>query len=139
MNKLSRRDFIKLSTHALFGLSSLLGLGGLIRYFSFLPAPESPTEYDLGEAANYPAGSRTIRRDIPAVIDNRDGVIVAYGLTCTHLGCIVEEDRDGFACPCHGSLYDADGAVLQGPAQKPLKKLRVEVLENNSLKLYTRD
>lgn len=139
MNKLSRRDFIKLSTHALFGLSSLLGLGGLIRYFSFLPAPESPTEYDLGDAANYPAGSRTIRRDIPAVIDNRDGVIVAYGLTCTHLGCIVEEDRDGFACPCHGSLYDADGAVLQGPAQKPLKKLRVEVLENNSLKLYTRD
>lgn len=139
MNKLSRRDFIKLSTHALFGLSGLLGLGGLIRYFSFLPAPESPTEYDLGEAANYPAGSRTIRRDIPAVIDNRDGVIVAYGLTCTHLGCIVEEDRDGFACPCHGSLYDADGAVLQGPAQKPLKKLRVEVLENNSLKLYTRD
>lgn len=139
MNKLSRRDFIKLSTHTLFGLSGLLGLGGLIRYFSFLPAPESPTEYDLGDAANYPAGSRTIRRDIPAVIDNRDGVIVAYGLTCTHLGCIVEEDRDGFACPCHGSLYDADGAVLQGPAQKPLKKLRVEVLENNSLKLYTRD
>jgi cytochrome b6-f complex iron-sulfur subunit len=141
MNKttrISRRDFLKLSTNALFGLSGLLGLGGLIRYFNYLPEPEIPTEFDLGELANYPIDSRTIRSDIPAVIYNRAGKIAAYSLLCTHLGCTIEENGAEFACPCHGSQFDRAGTVLKGPAQKPLKNLRVEVLEDNTLRLYTR-
>ena len=38
---------------------------------------------------------------------------------CTHLGCIpakVEEDGRGWACPCHGSVFDMAGRVLKGPA-----------------------
>ena len=142
MNKtpnLSRRDFIKLSTNALFGLGGLLGLGGLIRYFSYLPDPGPPTEFDLGDIAGYPVGSRTIRSDIPVVIYNRAGEFVAYSLICTHLGCTIEQDGDEFACPCHGSRFGRHGVMLQGPAQKPLKKLRVEVLEDNTLRLHTRD
>ena len=141
MKTLTRRDFIKLSTRALFGLSGVLGLGGLARYFSFHPNPAPPTEFDLGGVSNYPVGSRTLRSDIPAVIFNREGTIMAYSLTCTHLGCAVEGDEksDGFACPCHGSRYDAEGVVLEGPAQRPLKKLRVELLDDQSLKLYTRE
>jgi cytochrome b6-f complex iron-sulfur subunit len=137
MNKLSRRDFLKLSTNALFGLSGLIGLGGLIRYFSYYP-PEAPVEFDLGDIANFPVGSRTIRNDIPAMIYNRDGEIIAHSLVCTHLGCTVAESANGFDCPCHGSRFDADGNVLVGPAQKPLKTLRVEVLENGTLKLHAK-
>jgi len=134
---LSRRDFIKFSTHALFGLAGLLGLGGLIRYFSYLPDPGPPTEFDLGDVASYPVGSRSLRLDIPAVIHNREGEIVAYSLICTHLGCTIENDGDEFACPCHGSRFDKNGVVLKGPAQRPLQKLRVNVLEDNTLRLYT--
>jgi cytochrome b6-f complex iron-sulfur subunit len=137
--RMSRRDFVKLSTHALFGLSGLLGLGGLVRFFSYLPDPGPPTEFDLGDIAGYPIGSRTIRSDIPAVIYNRAGEIVAYSLICTHLGCTIEEDGNGFACPCHGSRFDANGMVLKSPAQKPLKKLRVELLEDHTLRLHTRE
>ena len=140
MNKtphLSRRDFIKLSTNTLFGLAGMLGLGGLVRYFSYLPDPGPPTEFDLGDVASYPAGSRTLRLDIPAVIYNREGKIAAYSLICTHLGCTVEQDGDEFACPCHGSRFDKNGVVLGGPAQKPLQKLRVDVLEDNTLRLYS--
>ena len=137
MNKLSRRDFLKLSTNALFGLSGLLGLGGLIRYFNYYP-PEAPVEFDLGNISNYPAGSRTVCSDIPAVIFNRDGKIVAQSLVCTHLGCTVAESATGFDCPCHGSRFDQDGNVLAGPAQKPLKNLRVEILEGGKLKLHTK-
>ena len=140
MNKtpnLSRRDFIKLSTNALFGLGGLLGLSGLVRYFSFLPDPGPPTEFDLGNVASYPVGSRSLRLEIPAVIHNREGEIVAYSLICTHLGCTIENDGDEFACPCHGSRFDKDGVVLKGPAQRPLQKLRVNVLEDNTLRLYT--
>ena len=140
MNKtpnLSRRDFIKLFTNALFGLAGLLGLGGLIRYFSYLPDPGPPTEFDLGDVAGYPVGSRTLRLDIPAVIYNRGSEIVAYSLICTHLGCTIENDGDEFACPCHGSRFDKNGVVLKGPAQRSLQKLRVDVLEDNTLRLYT--
>ena len=141
MNKptsLSRRDFIKLFTDTLFGLSGLLGLGGLVRYFSYLPDPGPPTEFDLGDISNFPVGSRTLRTDIPAVIYNRAGEIAAYSLVCTHLGCTIEADEQGFACPCHGSRFDKNGMVLEGPALKPLKQLRVEVLEDNTLRLFTR-
>lgn len=136
ISRLSRRDFIKLSTNALFGLGGLIGLGGLVRYFSYLPDPETPAEFDLGDIASYPVGSRTVRSDIPAVIYNRHGEIAAYSLICTHLGCTIEDDGSGFACPCHGSRFDENGAVAAGLARKPLKKLRVEVLENK-LRLHT--
>jgi len=138
MKNLSRRDFLKLSTNALFGLSGLLGLGGLFRYFNYYP-PEAPIEFDLGAIANFPIGSRTIRNDIPAVIVNRDGEISAYSLVCTHLGCTVAESASGFDCPCHGSRFDENGNVLAGPAQKPLKNLSVEILEDDTLKLHAKD
>ena len=135
---MSRRDFIKLSTNALFGLGGLLGLGGLVRYFSYLADPGPPSEYDLGDASNYPVGSVTIRSDIPAMIQNMNGGIAAYSLVCTHLGCTIGKEGDEFACPCHGSRFDRNGTVLKSPAQKPLKKLRVDVLEDNTLRLFTR-
>ncbi len=139
MNKLNRRDFAKLSTHLFFGLSGLLGLGGLLRFFSFQPDLAQPAEFDLGGPDDYPLGAWVIRADIPAVIHNEDGEIMAFSLTCTHLGCTVEADEEGngFAYPCHGSRYDADGNILHGPAQKPLRKLRIELLADRSLKLTT--
>jgi len=137
MKNLSRRDFIKISTNALFGLGGLLGLAGLFRFFDYY-APEAPVEFDLGDSANFPLGSRTVRGDIPAVIYNKDGEITAHSLVCTHLGCTLAENGAEFACPCHGSRFDENGAVLAGPAQKPLKNLRVETLENGKLKLHTK-
>jgi cytochrome b6-f complex iron-sulfur subunit len=134
---LSRRDFLKLSIRFLAGLGGLLGLGGLVRFFSYQFDPGKPSEYDLGDTASFPLGSRNIRADIPAVIYNRAGEIMAYSLTCTHLGCTVEENGEGFACPCHGSRYDGDGKILKGPAQKPLRRLRVEMLEDHTLRLDT--
>ena len=136
MKNLSRRDFIKLAVNALFSVGGALGLAGLTRYFSYLSAPEQPTEFDLGNLSDFPLDSRVVREDIPAVIFNRGGQISAYSLICPHLGCAVESEDEGFACPCHGSRFDSNGAVAQGPAQKSLKKLRVEILEDNQAKLY---
>jgi isorenieratene synthase len=59
------------------------------------------------------------------------GAPAALSLTCTHQGCTVQRTVSadaagpGYACPCHGALYSADGAVLGGPAQTNLTRYRV--------------
>ena len=45
-----------------------------------------------------------------------------YSLSCTHEGCAVDiVNGQRFDCPCHGSRFDSNGQVLQGPAQQPLR------------------
>ncbi len=48
---------------------------------------------------------------------------------CTHLGCLVtwEEAQKHFNCPCHGSVFDAEGKVLKTPANKPLNNFNLSV------------
>lgn len=48
------------------------------------------------------------------------GGVWAVSLICTHLGCVVKANSSGFECPCHGSLFSANGAVAKGPAPKSL-------------------
>ena len=50
------------------------------------------------------------------------GAVHAVSPVCTHLGCIVRFNvaERSWDCPCHGSRYDVDGAVLQGPATRAL-------------------
>lgn len=55
------------------------------------------------------------------------GQVYAISTVCTHLGCIVKPDASGFKCPCHGSEFEADGAVRKGPAPRPLDWLAVSV------------
>jgi glycine/D-amino acid oxidase-like deaminating enzyme/nitrite reductase/ring-hydroxylating ferredoxin subunit len=56
----------------------------------------------------------------------RDGEGRLYGLSpvCRHLFCLVEWNpaERSWDCPCHGSRYDGQGRVIQGPATKDLKR-----------------
>jgi cytochrome b6-f complex iron-sulfur subunit len=59
------------------------------------------------------------------VIKKANGELVALSAVCTHLGCIVQwqKDRQDFLCPCHAGRYAADGIVTAGPPPRPLAKL----------------
>jgi Rieske Fe-S protein len=53
---------------------------------------------------------------------------VAFSAKCTHMGCTVAPAGNELHCPCHGSKYNAlTGAVIQGPASRPLAKVAVRV------------
>lgn len=44
----------------------------------------------------------------------------ALFLECTHKQCTVNPSGTSFTCPCHGSKYDREGKVLEGPARQDL-------------------
>ena len=51
----------------------------------------------------------------------------AASARCTHLGCKLRHDpaSNGFRCMCHGSIFDASGEVLRGPAVRAMDRFRV--------------
>ncbi|GAA0485687.1 iron-sulfur-binding protein [Paractinoplanes deccanensis] len=72
-----------------------------------------------GEGAIVRVGGRQC-----AVHRDAAGDVHALSARCTHLGCIVtfNEAETAWECPCHGSRFAVDGAVLQGPAVRPLPR-----------------
>lgn len=137
MSELSRRDFFRLAQAGFLWLSGAFGLGGLLRFLDYDPNPAPKTEFNLGPAANFLLGSRTLLAEVPAMLHHTEGGFSAISLVCTHLGCTVEQKKDGFACPCHGSHFDVIGNVTHGPTMKPLTSLRIEISEDSSLILHT--
>ena len=137
MSDISRRDFLKLASTAILSISGLLGLGGLFRFLDTQTDPSPQTDFDLGSPGRYPLNSRTVLPDVPALLVHTQIGFAALSLLCTHLGCTVESKPDGFACPCHGSMFDLQGNVTRGPAGKSLNSLRTGITQDGNLHLYT--
>ena len=86
----------------------------------------SATDIPEGEAKFFEyAGTAAV------LVKTKAGDIAALSAVCTHLGCIVqwEKDKQDFICPCHAGHYAADGTVLSGPPPRALAKIPVAVAE----------
>jgi nitrite reductase/ring-hydroxylating ferredoxin subunit len=86
----------------------------------------------LARTSEVPAGSALKFKDAgqPAVLVHlQSGDFVAYSAVCTHQRCTVAYRNGELACPCHGSVFDAENGaeVVNGPAQIPLPEIPVEV------------
>jgi len=57
--------------------------------------------------------------------------ITALQLKCTHRGHGVDMEETRLHCPLHGSEFDFDGNVTNGPAASPLKKFPATVEGGN--------
>jgi glycine/D-amino acid oxidase-like deaminating enzyme/nitrite reductase/ring-hydroxylating ferredoxin subunit len=90
---------------------------------------KGPEGRSLDELA--PGEGKLLRLDGELLAAHRDdaGAVHAVSPVCTHLGCRVAFNvaERSWDCPCHGSRYDADGKVLQGPATRPLERRSVPV------------
>jgi Rieske Fe-S protein len=78
---------------------------------------ESVEEVARGEGAVLRDGLTKI-----AVYRDDGGKVHRLSAICKHLGCVVawNSTEKTWDCPCHGSRYDAQGRVYQGPANSDL-------------------
>ncbi|MGQ3355927.1 MAG: FAD-dependent oxidoreductase [Phreatobacter sp.] len=77
----------------------------------------SVDELEPGQGAIVREGLRKI-----AAYRAPDGTLFERSAICTHLGCHLAWNsfEQCWDCPCHGSQFAPDGAVLNGPAISPL-------------------
>jgi cytochrome b6-f complex iron-sulfur subunit len=87
--------------------------------------PGSPVERVGGAALlQTPAANVLIARTTP-------DSFVAVTATCTHFGCVVSGYQDQkYTCPCHGSEFSTSGAVVRGPANRPLRQYATSFVNN---------
>jgi glycine/D-amino acid oxidase-like deaminating enzyme/nitrite reductase/ring-hydroxylating ferredoxin subunit len=96
--------------------------------FDFVADRVKPAQ--AGSARDVPSGEARVVRDglgKVGVYRDPDGGVHAVSLRCTHLGCLLRFNsaERSWDCPCHGSRFDVDGEVLEGPAVDPLQRREV--------------
>lgn len=81
---------------------------------------------DTAAKVNYQSGS--------VLVDRPSGnTFNALSSICTHQSCTIDSFdsiKNQFVCPCHGSRFDENGKVAQGPAGSPLKQYITQFSDN---------
>lgn len=135
MENNSRRTFLGLCLGGLAAGAAASATYPLYRYLAprqadtnsgkvVIPEKDVP----LGEAKFFEfAGAAAV------LVRTKKGELIALSAVCTHLGCIVqwEKDKQSFLCPCHAGYYTAEGTVISGPPPRPLPKLPVSVADGS--------
>ena len=72
--------------------------------------------------------------------NKKDFPYIAFSGKCPHLGCAFKWRQHKtlgqvFLCPCHLSIYDAAGKVLDGPAPRALDALPIRISANGEVEI----
>jgi Rieske Fe-S protein len=87
----------------------------------------APGSDALAKTSAVPVGSALIVGDV-VLTQPTPGVFKGFSSVCPHAGCNVSKVVDAkIVCPCHGSEFNLDGSVAEGPAKKPLETTAVVV------------
>jgi cytochrome b6-f complex iron-sulfur subunit len=133
----SRRDFFGRLSWSGFGVFSLITVLAAVRsaFPRVLFTPPSafkagfPNDYAVGEV------SEKYKREFRVWIIREPEGFYAVFAKCTHLGCtprwLAAENK--FKCPCHGSGFYKTGVNFEGPAPRPMDRVRITVGEDGQL------
>jgi glycine/D-amino acid oxidase-like deaminating enzyme/nitrite reductase/ring-hydroxylating ferredoxin subunit len=85
----------------------------------------------LNDLDELPAGGGAVvewKGERVAVYKDDAGKVFSCSAVCTHMGCIVHWNsaEKSWDCPCHGSRFNYDGKVVQGPANRDLESRQLE-------------
>ncbi|RME37900.1 MAG: ubiquinol-cytochrome c reductase iron-sulfur subunit [Planctomycetota bacterium] len=124
----TRRDFLGLAAAWSAVVAMVMALLGAMRLPMPSVFPESNSKVKLGKPKRYAVGSATYFPKHRLWLFRTPEGFHALSAVCTHLGCVTEREEDGhFQCPCHGSKFAADGALLAGPAPRGLHWVELSV------------
>ena len=128
--RLTRRRLVRLGWVA----SVLIVVGGqlwlLLKLFF---APTTPGEgrgrFALGTLDTLPVGSARHFRKERCIVAHHPTGVLALSDECTHQKCTVDylPERQVIFCPCHSAQFSTTGAVLAGPAPRPLDRFATTV------------
>ena len=128
--KLHRRQFFGIVwAAAIAALIAQTGVGLMKFLTPVLDEGSFGTVIRAGKVNEFEVGSVSyIRQERFYLVRLEEGFLALYR-KCPHLGCVVpwEEDEDMFNCPCHSSLITMVGAVISGPAPRPMDLFPVEI------------
>ena len=133
----SRRDFFSYAGWASFlgalGLSSLYFLRLLFPRVLFEPSPK----FKAGKLEDYTVGAVSSKwvKDQRVWVVREKGRLYAILARCTHLGCtpLWLKTENKYKCPCHGSGFTMQGINFEGPAPRPLERLKVEIAPDGQI------
>jgi len=141
--KISRRSFLNKLWLGLGAVAFAEFIVLIVTFFKPRKPRSAPQEQETvvlaGAVDSFEPGSVTafVRgKFYLARLDN--GGFLALSRTCTHLGCTVPwvSDENRFVCPCHSSVFDINGDVIDPPAPRALDLFEVRI-ENNLVNVDT--
>lgn len=128
LDRLSRRRILGLPLDLLTAVAGLTAAGaGLLRLPMPKVLPTPSRRFRIGKPIDFPPGTERYFEAERVLVRADARGLLAISFVCTHLGCTVTKDPGGagFVCPCHGSRYRDDGAVVVGPAPRRLRALAI--------------
>ncbi|MBI3785250.1 MAG: ubiquinol-cytochrome c reductase iron-sulfur subunit [Deltaproteobacteria bacterium] len=133
----SRRDFFGRLSWGGFGVFGGISLLAAVRSTFPRVLFTPPSTFKAGFPGDYPMGevSERFKKEFRVwIVRNEEGFYAIYA-KCTHLGCtprwLTTESK--FKCPCHGSGYYKTGVNFEGPAPRPMDRVRISLAEDGQL------
>lgn len=121
-NDIERRDFLILAASVLAGSKAEAN-------------PASERVVDVGPASNFAKDGVYAAFESQGFFIVREGSqLLALSAFCTHRRCKLAAQSDrSFYCRCHGSTFDPNGKVTEGPAKRDLSQLSLTVNEKGKV------
>jgi Rieske Fe-S protein len=94
-------------------------------------AEGEPQIIDIGPPADYPKDGVYDKylKSNRLLILRGGGKIIAASAICTHRSCTLKFVENEIRCPCHGSRFSPQGAVVKGPAAQGLKRYAITLTD----------
>lgn len=134
---LGRRDFFgRAGWAAFFSFVGTMLVGSIRFMFPRVLFEPSPV-FKAGYPDDYPVGTvstKWVKDKRVWIIRNEQGFFAIHAL-CTHLGCTPRwlDAENKYKCPCHGSGFTREGVNFEGPAPRPLERVRITLAEDGQL------
>jgi cytochrome b6-f complex iron-sulfur subunit len=134
-NSINRRSFLNGIAGTAIAIAAIGAVAVSTEYLSPNVLFEPPTSFRIGHPEDYAMNSVAIIPEQQVYIVRLPAGFMALSAVCTHLGCLTQwnPDTESIACPCHGSKFNNDGTVLQGPAPRPLEHFALRVMPDGNL------